>query len=649
VSYRGVTLRLDNGAHSISTTDVTFPPNFEYGDNEEFLKFFVLSYIKLLDDSPLRSSHGGKPWRLYYRFLKRLTSDRLDKTIKLFSSYSHEILRNEFSTGSDSLTRIFHEFMRDTPIFKEYHEWIKTGRPELLEFVLTFLLFGKKLEYDDPEFDTTAFRGWCEVEDRLRTLEFSSHDIGSLRNIVRELLPPIEVDHLLPKFGPGKVAETGVRDVYDKLSSLSLHPRLEYAFYRDRPGRSADEGFGRLTTIDVSRHDSIDYEWLMFVPKDITKSRSISKIPNAFMYFQQEVLRWMVNSMEHGQISRFVTLSDQQNSRDAALHGSKYLCTDTIDLSSASDSVHVDLVRGVFPSDYLFYLMATRTSKVRTPDGQIRQIYKFAPMGSALCFPVQCILFTAVCIYSAIAVSCGEATGVRTISRAEAHKSIRGLFTRTRSESTPFIRRYEPPVVYGDDIAIDSRHTSSVTSTLERLGFTVNQSKSFIGSQGFRESCGIFAFEGQDVTPVLFRLPLFKRGSWDAKVYSSFIGLINYLGDKGYYNLRSFLIRTLREYGFHNPLPFTEDRDSFGIYTKLKKRVDSRFIRWNAYWQVNEERVQGIGPRYSKRLSPDNLSDYTYDQWWRSKVRGHTPLDQTRGLRIRPQETRLAPIWARCE
>lgn len=678
MSYRGIELRLDFNGLRISTDDVVFPPEFQYGENSEFLKFFVLSYMKLLCDSPLNESHGDKPVNVYASFFRRLRDTRLDVTIKLFAGYSHELLVNEYATGGDSSTRVFHDFMKDTPIFREYLEWIKTGRPELLTFVLSFLLWGKKLEYDDPEFNTTAFRGWQEVEEKLQTLSFAPNDVANLRGIIRELLPPIQVDHLYPKFGPGKVAEQGVLDVYDKLFSLLDHPRLAFAFARERPGRSRDEGFSCRETVDTQGDRSRDSARQKFVPKDITKSRTISMEPNTFMYFQQEVMRWMVNSMEKGEIRRFVNLRDQTTSQEAAVHGSLYFSTDTIDLSSASDSVSVELVRSVFPPDYLFYMMATRSSRVELYDGSsIVDVKKFAPMGSAVCFPTQCIIFTAICLYAALAVSSQEDAGVRVYSAGQIRKFIRTGFWNARSPNSPFTRKLEPPVVYGDDIAVDSRTTGIVTAILARFGFTVNRSKSFTGSQSFRESCGVFAFEGQNVTPVMFRLPFFKRGGWDAKVYASFIGSINWLRDNNFHHVATFFLRALRDYGFRNPIPFVTRREDFGVYTTGKHRhVYSGHIRWNAEWQVTEERVQGIGPRtvtlepgedtvtikYRQTdliksgitevvtvTQPRTLEAYRYDQWWRSKVRGHESFEKSEGLRIRPQETRLAPRWARRE
>lgn len=675
MSYRGAELHLGGGRLRISTDEIVFPPEFRYGKNEDFLKIFVLAYTKLLCDSPLKDSHGDKPVSTYACFLRRLQSERLDVTIKLFAGYAHDILSNEYSTGGDSSTRVFHDFMKDTPIFKEYLEWIKSGRPELLKYVLTFLLYGKKLEYEDEHFDATAFRGWREIEEKLRTLSFARDDVLFMRNVIRAILPPLHVDHLYPKFGPGKVSEEGVAHAYDKLHNLRWHPRIEYAFGRERPGRSRDEGFSRRETVDTQGERSRDYARQKFVPKDITKSRTISMEPNLFMYFQQEVMRWMVNSMRRGMISRFVNLRDQTNSQMAAVHGSLYLSTDTIDLSSASDSVHVDLVRQVFPPDYLFYMMATRSSKVELHDGtSVESVVKFAPMGSAVCFPTQCIIFTAVCIMAAMAVSSQEDAGTHIPSVTEIRKFIRTRFHRERTSGTPFTRRLEPPVVYGDDIAVDSRTTSEVISILTRLGFTVNVNKSFMGSQSFRESCGVFAFEGSDVTPVLFRLPFISKGRWDAEVFDSVIGAINWHRDNHYHHTASFLLSLLKGYGFRYPLPFVTRREDYGVYTTNKHPyVYAAHVRWNADWQVTEERVQGIGPRDSYKVDkerdieitrlvftgerlelrssfvPPNLELYRHDQWWRSKVRELVTLPNGEGLRIRPQETRLAPRWARRE
>jgi len=649
VFYRGGTLLLCGGKFSISTDSLSLKPEFEYGNNEQAVKLFILAYVKLLCDSPLEPT-SARPLRSYKKFLGLLLDINIKDTIKRFSNLSHLLLSSSYVTGVVSTDDLYPMF-KDTPIFSEFHSWVKSGRPELLKFMLTFLLFGKKLAYEDEEFHSTAFRQWEEVEERLRTLSFNCDDIATLRNIIAELLPPLPVDLLIPAFGPGKVSERGVRDVYDKVSNLTLHPRLAYAFDRARPRRAQSEGFADTMSVIQRSENSIEISRLKFVPKDITKSRSICMEPNSFMYFQQEVLRWMVRALESGPIKRFVTLADQSNSRAAAIHGSLYLSTDTIDLSSASDSVSVDLVKQVFPTDYLFYLLATRTSKVEVPDGRVVEVKKFAPMGSAVCFPVQCILFTAVCVYAGLLHQRGFRDGRSyKFSKGDTRDFINHRYFSSRTAMTPYSNwKYEPPVVYGDDIACDSRHTNGVISILTRLGFTVNVAKSFTGSQSFRESCGVYAFEGHDVTPVLYRLPSVRLGPMSAVTFASFIGQINWARDNGLRHLPMLLQSVLDEGTGKYQLPFVTNNDEFGIRVGFIKEPPPSEVRWNAEWHIRERRVQGIGLRRIKKPKPESLDLYRYDQWWRARVREQTSFEQSERLRIRPEETRLVSRWTRYE
>jgi len=647
MTYRGALLRLDGGRFVISTESFTFPREFDYGENADFLKVFIFSYVKFLTDSPLEQS-SSKPLRVMKKFLYRLINEPIKETIKLFSGYADQILSNEFGSGSDSSIRVFHDFMRDTPIFKEYHQWIMTGRPELLKYVLSFLRFGKKLAYVDEEFNTTAFREWKQVEERLTNLQFSDEDTASLRTIISELISPLDTSYLFGRFGPGKVSEREVKDKYDKLERLSTDPKLDYAFFTSHRYRKLEEDMISPDIIQ-SRRLSSRTARLKFVPKDITKSRSICMEPNSYMFFQQEVQRWMRESMDRSLISRFCTIDDQRPNQLAAIHGSLYMSSDTIDLSSASDSVHYELVKKVFPSDWLFYMVATRSLDVELPDGKVVKVAKFAPMGSAICFPTQCILFTAICLYGYHLFLHGKTAGGMVCTRDDVASLLENSIFRNRSVNTPFRKRMEPPVVYGDDIIVDSRPAGVVISTLERLGFRVNVAKSFMNASLFRESCGVYAYEGEDVTPVIFRIPFLKKGRWGAKEYASVIGGINQFNSHGYNNVASFLINVLKDYGFKHRIPFTTNPLAFGILTGNKHPVPVASLRWNANWQVYEEKIQGIGPRKIKKNRPFQADHYDLGQWWRTRVDGGSSLLQEGKPSIRPQETRIVPVWARYE
>lgn len=642
-------MHLASGRIVLSSDAIRFPRSFNYGQNTEFLKLFVMSWLKMLDDSPLSQRGGGKPLKVYYQFLDKLLTEPILDTIKAFAALSDMILQGEYVSGSDSSTRVFYDQMRDTPIFFECVSWINSGDPRVLTYVLSFLRFGKKLSYQDDSLHAVAFRQWLEVEERLRTLVFSEVDLMSLKNIISALLPNYPKDiPIATKFGSGKVSEKEIRDVYDKLGSLSLTSKIRYAYYRDGLSSFSDVGRGPKWA-PASTIGSSEISRLRFVEKDITKARSICMEPNIVMLHQQDVLKHLVVALDRGRIRQFVNLADQTRNQKMALHGSMYASLDTIDLSSASDCVHTDLVRNVFPNDYLYYLMATRTSKVLKPDGEVVTVSKFAPMGSAVCFPVQCILFTAITLYAYLAVERDETTGSFTASRQEVVDLIDNLMYKEVGGHTPFKRKYEPPVVYGDDIICDSRVTDEVMLLLDRLGFVVNKAKSFTGSQSFRESCGVYCCEGEDVTPVLFRVSRFKRGRIDSKVYASIISSINNFGDRGYHGLQSFWLSVLKGMALRYPIPFTEDRLAFGIFTRSKHEVPDKFLRWNADWQIYEELVQGIGAIPLRKSKPENLDDYRWSQWWRSRMGNDSTLLSEERLLVRPQETRLAALWARSD
>lgn len=677
MSYRGTTLYLDRGNVRISTHDITFPPEFAYGENEDFLKFFVLSYCKLICDSPC---DPDKPMTVFRSFIKQMTSEHIKGVIVRYSKLCDELMKNDFITD-DSSTRVFLYEFKHTPIFREYLHWYRTGDPVVLRFIMSFLLFGKKISYMDPEFDSTAFRGWLGVEHRLRSLVFSHIDTVSLASIIRVLLPPLDSSLRLPRFGPGKVSERGVRHIYDKLDSLTFDEKLSYVFCRPSFGFTEDGRYELIQLISRKESDSLTSSRLKFVPKDITKSRSICMEPNSYMFMQQDVLRMIRDAMSRGLISRFVNMSDQSENQRYAFHGSMYTSMDTIDLSSASDSVHVDLVRKIFPPDYLYYLLGTRTDKVivdREGIGTL-QVKKFAPMGSAVCFPVQCIIFTAICLYGYVCNSLGKTCGEYRVTEEDINTFLRTGLHWSVGEGTPFTRRYEPPRVFGDDIIIDHRVYSDVVTTLFRLGFEVNESKSFTGSQSFRESCGVYCWQGHDVTPLRFLMPSFREGKITAKVFASIIGAYNRCNDLGFFKLGSFYLACIRSMGFRYPLPFTTDRNEFGLkvskYTHdilpggknpifeirrvLRKEgshsVEDLYIylsptvRVNVFEQFTETLVQGIGPRKSKAKAPWSLDPYSYIQWWRSRVSEDVTPEFLGGSLVRPEETRLAPRWARRE
>lgn len=218
--------------------------------------------------------------------------------------------------------------------------------------------------------------------------------------------------------------------------------------------------------------------------------------PTTNMYHQQGWLS-AIDSYIKGDphLLRRIDLEHASKNAVAAWKGSMDGRIATIDLSSASDSVSLALVNQWFRNTNLYLpMMATRSDRTQLPDGTVWPLKKFASMGSALCFPIECIVFAAVC--EASVMECG-------------HDPVTSMYR-----------------VYGDDIVIESQYADTVVERLTQNGFTINLDKSFTrrGIHNFRESCGGHYLDGEDVTPIyLSRFYLSSREGRTRSKMSSYV------------------------------------------------------------------------------------------------------------------------------
>lgn len=270
------------------------------------------------------------------------------------------------------------------------------------------------------------------------------------------------------------------------------------------------------------------------------------------------------NPLTRGQVN-FV---DQTVNQEAAWRNSVTGKAATIDLKDASDRVSVALVELLFPDNWTEHLLAARSDATRLTDGRTVELRKFAPMGSATCFPVEALCFFALSVASVYLD--GYPTGTplpRRISRTAVRKAAGSI------------------LVYGDDLVIPVTNCHSVIQTLEMFHLKVNTQKSY--STGFfRESCGVDAFSGFNVTPVRI-----KR-TWDGQsppsdaTLPSYVAMSNSLYAKGYHwaawEIERSVQRTLESAG-RMLVPYTtrDDlnrlsfiRDHKGLYwTPMKEKV----------------------------------------------------------------------------
>lgn len=264
------------------------------------------------------------------------------------------------------------------------------------------------------------------------------------------------------------------------------------------------------------------------VPKTLKTPRIIAMEPTYMQYMQQAILHPLVEALESKRIPgntrdnlafNFLGFTEQDPNRDYALQGSMKGDLATLDLSEASDRVHILHVEAIarrFPS-FWEGISATRSTKARIPalGVDIYSLRKFASMGSALCFPLEAMVFLTA-IFLGIEAKLGHQL--------------------TRKD----VRRYVGKVrVYGDDLIVPVDCVDSVIDQLARLGLKVNVDKSFWNGK-FRESCGGDYYDGTDVTPVRFRRK-FPRNRSDVSEVESLVAFRNHLYERGLWKTTSWL------------------------------------------------------------------------------------------------------------
>lgn len=318
---------------------------------------------------------------------------------------------------------------------------------------------------------------------------------------------------LVPRHGPGATAEriSGNR----KFNLNAWHTRLQPYFPFDMYGHTSPDVY--LDRIVEDRIEFIEPDAEMpvrviTVPKTLKGPRIIAIEPVCMQYVQQSLLEPIVRMIETGRrTSGHVNFSNQHINGKLALDSSLDRTHATIDLSDASDRVHKDVVAAMLESVPLVQeaIFACRSQRATLPSGKVISLEKFASMGSALCFPIESMVFFTLCILARL-----KARNLPITSK-EATEAAKEVY------------------VYGDDIIVPTDEVSVVSFYLELFGLKVNENKTF-GDGYFRESCGVDAYKGVDVTPVYIRhmSPANKQSTSELV---SFVSLANQLYKRGWW------------------------------------------------------------------------------------------------------------------
>jgi len=245
------------------------------------------------------------------------------------------------------------------------------------------------------------------------------------------------------------------------------------------------------------------------------------------------------------------------------------------------------------------------------------RLRKFSTMGNACTFPVESLIFLSV--------------------------ALAAVLTQRNLRPTPRnIRRLTGQVaVFGDDIIVPVDCRELVIDALEILDFKVNTQKSFWNGN-FRESCGVDAFRGVNVTPAYWRT--FNDGKPES--LASTVETRNNFYKKFLLSAASRLASTLP-----SDIPTVAMRSGvFGLKSVLGPNLHGFKTRDNPGLQRTEIRVASLISRQTRVPIKDDsalLQFFTEDPDPFTKWESGIP-QRPRTL-IRPRWVALSDFFAPCE
>lgn len=395
-----------------------------------------------------------------------------------------------------------------------------------------------------------------ELESNLRGYTYDPALLSELNSVMREWTEDFVVneDNFIPAHGPGATANSsrsaGLLVKYRYLATDSL---LTYVF-RKFAGVDVTSYFP-FPALSLERTAKA-----VTVPKSIKTRRWISLEPATLQFLQQGISRVIVDFIHsHSELKAHINLRVQALNAEMAIRSSGDGSHATIDLSSASDTVTTTLVKAVFSGTPMYpFLVALRSRSVVLPSGKVLGIEKFAPMGSALCFPIQTLIF-----------ACAIEVAVRR--------------RRYVDEELTSYR------VYGDDIIVQDQLFADALCILRSLGFVINESKSYAAPYRFRESCGGEGYDGRTVTPMkISRRYKALESGWSvyhAPLYEGLIDMANSCHRYEFSLTRAWIVRVLLSHPLGPPL-FSET----GLGALYSPRPDN--FRAKRKWNSDLHRLE---------------------------------------------------------
>lgn len=439
----------------------------------------------------------------------------------------------------------------------------------------------------DPSKDDAVIERFIEVENELTGFRIDDDALLRTANLViRDLFSDYDRSKLVFKHGPGVTSDTPIAEKFEA-AVPPMPATFSFAksfFFNERDEQERLWRAPRLSNFDL--FEGSDVARVLLVDKDYRGPRLISCEPSCLQWLQQGIKDYIYKKVGSHELTKgAVNFVDQTPSRDAALRASVDQSLSTLDLKDASDRVSLALVFRLFDgTSILDDMILTRSSRTKLPDGRVVVLNKFAPMGSALCFPVM-----AVSIYALI-LSYMVGLGYDL-------SAIRDQVT-----------------IFGDDVIVPTAIAKDVVQVLERYGLRVNHDKCFIDSP-FAEACGGDYFRGNQVTPIRIKT-LWHDLRQEKDIASSVASLVpvaHHFDRLGYTNLAEFLYREVEK---------TVGRLPYGYsFSDYLCRLHLPYMEKSSWEMTIENRSKPVSAVRVASAIADQKLETTWTSVWGHKMR----------------------------
>lgn len=444
------------------------------------------------------------------------------------AQFADDIDWHSYSRDEVCFCRQIASFFKKNSVFSDDEKCELAAVQAFQKAELVCRISNKRLYYYDSHGDRLTAHRSSEIKSMKDTIW---RVLGSFSDFLDQLPSLVRVTNGATYSKPRKRAQ----------AHLKMHPGMQSSYGARKYLSALETEYGMIPTrLD---YNCTPFNRIEFVPKNWKTFRTIACEPDgnvilqlAFDAYIKVRLKKILN----------IDLSKQSINQGYAVEGSLTGLLATIDMKAASDTICEAVIHTLFPDRWSSFLEDIRSRFYKTGKScktrLVGKFAKFSSMGNGTTFGLETLVFAAAVI----------AVGSQVVA------------------------------VYGDDIICDTAVVDKFISLANFLGFQVNSEKSFT-SGPFRESCGVDAYEGVDITP------FYMRESTQRRMFLSHLcnGLLKMAVPEG--ELGALVVALCKD--FNLPLVPWNDDSTSGVFVSptfaIKQRLFRSFVEKRGDCQVS--------------------------------------------------------------